>query len=524
MINKNLEKGFLLIFSIIILGLGFVIAHEISVGSGSLSTSFNFRQTVINTYNITINNTDTGALGTNVSMVYITLPLGFNYIFNSSLVGGNTSGVIFSNTSNILNWTNATTNALIFNQTNQSRISFIFNATASTPGIYLFNVSTKNSTGINNYTISVTINDTVAPNLTDFGSLGVVIGGNNLSQSSLPINISATDNGFLKAIIIKLAFANGTLACYSNGTNVPSSNYSGNNTLAYPNTNSSILSWFINYSILADGYYNVSAWVNDSANNLNISMLNVTLDTVKPVNTFSCTPTSVNTGQIVTCSCTATDATSGVKTITYTGNPSTSSDGLAQSTTCTSTDYAGNVLTSTVYYDVFTSNAAPSTGGSTTYTKTYIPSDAEFKSGYTSELKNNERVKLTIDSKTHYLGITTLTTTSATISVASTPQTATLTIGEEKKFDVTADGYYDLSAKLNSITNSKASLTVKSIYEKISAVTVSETQTTEPSATTASPAGEVASTSGNKMIWISAIAIIVIVLIWIGYNQYKKRK
>ena len=64
-----------------------------------------------------------------------------------------------------------------------------------------------------------------------------------------------------------------------------------------------------------------------------------------------------------------------------------------------------------------------------------------------------------------------MTATTATISVASTPQIATLNVGETKKFELTGDNSYDISVTLVSITNAtKITLTLKAISEQIPAV------------------------------------------------------
>jgi len=69
----------------------------------------------------------------------------------------------------------------------------------------------------------------------------------------------------------------------------------------------------------------------------------------------------------------------------------------------------------------------------------------------------------------HYVSVINLTETKAIIEVRSEPQTAVVSIGEEKRFEVTGDNYYDVYVKLNSIENDKSNLTIKSIHEEISA-------------------------------------------------------
>lgn len=75
-------------------------------------------------------------------------------------------------------------------------------------------------------------------------------------------------------------------------------------------------------------------------------------DTTAPtISSFSCSPTSVYTGDTITCSCSATDDTGISPTVSYTTNPSTSSSGTL-TTTCTATDSNNNSVSSSVTYSV----------------------------------------------------------------------------------------------------------------------------------------------------------------------------
>jgi len=53
------------------------------------------------------------------------------------------------------------------------------------------------------------------------------------------------------------------------------------------------------------------------------------------------------------------------------------------------------------------------------------------------------------------------------LRIQSSPIDAELLIGEEKKFDLTADGIYDISITLNSIASLKANVTAKLISEEV---------------------------------------------------------
>ncbi|MFH1290057.1 MAG: LamG domain-containing protein, partial [Nanoarchaeota archaeon] len=91
-------------------------------------------------------------------------------------------------------------------------------------------------------------------------------------------------------------------------------------------------------------------------------------------------------------------------------------------------------------------------GGTTGFWKnTFVFDDEEFniKKSIQKALRERERVRVKIDSERHYVGVVELTDVFVKVNVSSTPQQATLYVGNEKKFDVTDDGFYDLIVTLN---------------------------------------------------------------------------
>ncbi|MCH7850120.1 MAG: hypothetical protein IH845_00570 [Nanoarchaeota archaeon] len=105
----------------------------------------------------------------------------------------------------------------------------------------------------------------------------------------------------------------------------------------------------------------------------------------------------------------------------------------------------------------------------TIWTKTYEEDDTELSEKVFVEkvLGEKESVNVKINGETHTVGVVELTETTALIEVSSTPQQVTLNIGEEKKFEVTNDSYYDILVSLNNITNGKADISIIYIHEKI---------------------------------------------------------
>ena len=165
-----------------------------------------------------------------------------------------------------------------------------------------------------------------------------------------------------------------------------------------------------------------------------------------------------------------------------------------------------------------TSSSSSGGGGSSVasigfWSNTIVISLDEFNNGYTKELSRKHRLRIKIGDDYHYIGVISLTNSSATINVSSDPEQATLTIGDLRKFDVTSDGYYDLSVKLEGITNSKAELTVKSINEKITEETKAEEQVKEEKAEETKQQEEIIEEEKKSLVWIWWIIVSIIIIV-----------
>ena len=123
-----------------------------------------------------------------------------------------------------------------------------------------------------------------------------------------------------------------------------------------------------------------------------------------------------------------------------------------------------------------------SSGGSTFssyWSSTREVSMDSLEEGLVRPLKEKQRLRYYIGGSRHYIGIVGMTATSVTVNLSSTPQQATINIGETKKFEVTDDYYYDISIKLNSIntTSNEAELFIKYINESMNITTTAITNT-----------------------------------------------
>lgn len=109
-------------------------------------------------------------------------------------------------------------------------------------------------------------------------------------------------------------------------------------------------------------------------------------------------------------------------------------------------------------------------GGGSSY-RTYVATTEQSSEGYTKELKEKEKINFYINNgeeqEQHTVTVGNISDSSATLTIQSEPITVVLSIGQTKKFDLTADGYYDLLIKLNKIETQKANLTIQTINENI---------------------------------------------------------
>jgi len=327
----------------------------------------------------------------------------------------------------------------------------------------------------------------------------------NANTSTLTLNISVVDalSGLTgSACIIDINGTNQTVFASSGWCNTSDGNLTG----------------------LADGNATIKVYVNDTVGNLKLNdSFVVLMDSVNPTSSASCSPTTVNTGDAVTCTCSGADGGSGVNATLTTGDstPSTSSTGTF-SYGCSITDNAGNSKSSTTEYTVEQSPSSGSNTGTTNagWTNTYTVSSGLFEQGYTKALSADSRLKVTVNSAEHHVGIKSLTETQATIEIASDPVEVILAAGEEAKVDVTDDNFYDIYVMLNSIENNKANVTIQQINEAVP----EENQDTGVDTTGSlnqTTSGDEPEEAGSSNWWIWVLIIVVLVAA-ILYFKYKK--
>lgn len=183
---------------------------------------------------------------------------------------------------------------------------------------------------------------------------------------------------------------------------------------------------------------------------------------------------------------------------------------------------SGSVLSSA---STTTTTTTTSTGGvSPAWTSTFSANDAQFTAGYTKELAVKNRMKVTLDGETHYVGVVGLTSTTATINVSSTPQQATLAIGDVRRFEVSNDSFYDIKVVLNGIANNKANVTIQKIHEEITAETIAEEEQKEDIATGEQPPITPPPAEKEISIWLYAGIIVAIILVAVILFSTMKKK
>ncbi len=119
-------------------------------------------------------------------------------------------------------------------------------------------------------------------------------------------------------------------------------------------------------------------------------------------------------------------------------------------------------------------NGGSSSGGSAGYSQYNT-----IQGGLTKQVRVGEVISFKINNSKHLLVVHKLNETSATFKIQSTPKYVTLLIGEEKKFNLESEDYYDFSIKLNSIQDKKADITIKELFEETKDDEEEETQDTQ---------------------------------------------
>jgi hypothetical protein len=113
------------------------------------------------------------------------------------------------------------------------------------------------------------------------------------------------------------------------------------------------------------------------------------------------------------------------------------------------------------------SSNSPGGGGGSSSSKEYKITEAQLLDGYSQKLNSKDKISFTILSKSHVLTLNQLSSNYANMTLTSSPINMLLSIGEEKRFNLTNADYYDLFVRLNNISSGKANITIKEIKDNI---------------------------------------------------------
>lgn len=398
--------------------------------------------------------------------------------------------------------------------------------TVAADGMYRINVTTYDKAENINSTSTYVIVDTQAPAIVwSYDSSAIsAASGTSLSTGNWSLNVSVTDAYSLaNESSFNITYTNGTFITHLNSTKIGQ----------YYNAT------YYNLTNIAEGTINITFIANDTRGWINQTQkFYAYIDRTAP---SSITTAAVTTGQTaINFSITIVDATSGVNAscVTDRTGDSVAGTGLVQSVyesslTCNTaytytincSDKSGN-KNSTGTYTVTTDgcdSVASTSSSSTAIYGLYSPTITQLDSGYSKTLAANGGISFKVGTIAHTAKIKTIGTSTVTIEVRSTPQLANLTIGQEKSFDVDADGTLDLSVKLISIDSSKktANLVFKTITSPAATGTTSTETSTGTTATTA--AEKVADVVKNNSTLIIIIVLVIIVAI-VSYLLIKRKK
>jgi len=202
------------------------------------------------------------------------------------------------------------------------------------------------------------------------------------------------------------------------------------------------------------------------------------------------------------------------------------------------TDYVGYTNSSSIY-SLTVSYTPPISsigggggGGSTTTYKTYIINDEQLLQGYTQILSKNDKIKFSIADENHSLIVNSINETLnyTNLTLNSTPLSFLIYVNETKKFELTNDSFYDLLVKLNNLVENKANLTIKQIYEEISAEGKKEERKEGKEVGEEEKRKEEEKPSEVKrylFFWVIGLIVIIVILVaylkkYIKYRRWKK--
>ena len=143
---------------------------------------------------------------------------------------------------------------------------------------------------------------------------------------------------------------------------------------------------------------------------------------------------------------------------------------------------------------------------------------SNYDNGATTSVGKDDKISFILDSVRHTLTVKSILTDSVVIEIASTPVTVTLPVNKPYNLDLNGDGVNDLSIKLNSLTGSKASITISEIAKPV----VTNGQGNQNGRTTLSDV--IAGKWGSIWIYLLVIVVVATIFIVVVIHSSKHRK
>ncbi|MFH1308573.1 MAG: hypothetical protein ABIH51_01000 [Patescibacteria group bacterium] len=524
---KKRDLFLIVILALFLVGSIVIAEHVVTTSGGNTAISF-YENATSDLYNISVNNT--GVIQSdNTTQVNITIPTGLTFITDSNVT--DVTKAFFMNTTTVLSWTNTST--YLLNATENK--TFWFNLTGNVPGTYILTVTAVNLTGSADTNITVFINDTTQPfNISFDGASEIAFA--NLSQNWITLNLSVDDSegtyvGSVDMVSIALWNATGLV-----------------------NRTNTTMHDVINFTGLLAGIYYVNVTANDTegnTNNTGSGTRTITLDRTNTTVTLGTNP--VDNVNILTTSTVFDIKCSdnvGVSVIELWGNWS-GSWALNHSNVSYINDTWVNVTVSGLAIGIYkwgvrcndsagnynwsganrTINIQAAATEETT--KSSIGGGASRASyptldtGYQTEVYPGWILKFKINENSYFITIKDINMDSEQITLLSEDVETIIKLREEKKLELTGDNYYDFFISLHSLRSTgeqdyqkKARVTIQRINElaeperNIEEIDEPEPETTEFEL----------EESSLHWIWIVLIIFAGLLILYLGYNFYLKKK
>tara|TARA_Y100000310_G_scaffold9719_2_gene10433 strand:+ start:76 stop:2457 length:2382 start_codon:yes stop_codon:yes gene_type:complete len=330
------------------------------------------------------------------------------------------------------------------------------------------------------------------------------------------------------------------------------------------NTKAGVLISYVNFITGANKSTNVTfAWIANATNRqgnayeTNYTVIsgpfsyvidggNPAAELVDPVDT------SIDVRTTISYTCKGTDTESGVATyvttitkpsgvkvsesttvantaVSFTGDDT--NEAGTYSVDCTLTDGVGNQNTvSSSFTALFTTGSSSSGGGSGGGSTATVSFDVDFSEAATTEAtmqvaEGSTRTFSFDGATTHTLKVDSVSSTSATITISSDPQTFEMNVGETRGVDINDDGLDDLEVTLNSVDNGVVDLSIVKVEEG-AAIVAEEEIAAAAEETTTGTVDEVAPTPTEAKGYgttITIIVILVIVVLLVVYYFMQKK-